>query len=184
MAEATSLRTRLSALSPARRALLEKLLQAEDAKPPPLTVAARGSTATRFPLSYAQQRLWFLDQLMPGQGLYNMPTVLHLTGELDVAALARTFAELVRRHEALRTSFTSRQGRPEQVVHAPSPWRLPVVDLHGLPAAAQEAEALRLARQESVRPFDLERAPLLRTTLIRLDAAAADRGRSARGEGF
>nr|WP_223759268.1 non-ribosomal peptide synthase/polyketide synthase [Myxococcus sp. RHSTA-1-4] len=119
-------------------------------------------------LSYAQQRLWFLDQFQPDSPLYNMSAALRLEGVLDVAALERAFAGLVRRHEVLRTSFEVREGRPVQVVSPASEWTLEVEDLSFLPTSEREEEALRLAREEARRPFDLTRGPLLRTRLLRL----------------
>jgi amino acid adenylation domain-containing protein len=119
------------------------------------------------PLSFAQERLWFLDRLQPGETVYNLPLVLRLRGELDAAALAAAFGEIVRRHEVLRTVFAERDGEPVQVVLPAAPRALPAVDLAGLPAAAREREAARLAG-EAAWPFDLARGPLLRTTLLRL----------------
>ncbi|HVR95472.1 MAG TPA: amino acid adenylation domain-containing protein, partial [Thermoanaerobaculia bacterium] len=115
------------------------------------------------PLSFAQQRLWLLDQLTPGSAAYNMPLAVRLTGEVDPARLEGIFAAIVRRHEALRTTFTSRAGTPVQVI-APPRVELPVVDL----SQVGELETLRLARDEAQRPFDLERGPLLRLALLRL----------------
>jgi amino acid adenylation domain-containing protein len=121
------------------------------------------------PLSFAQQRLWFLDQLEPGSALYNNPTAIRLTGALDAAALERTLAEIVRRHEALRTTFGAAEGRPVQVIAAESPEPvLHHVDLTALPSESREAEAMRLAALEARRPFDLAGGPLFRVTLYRL----------------
>ncbi len=131
----------------------------------PIPRALRGDGA--LPLSFAQERLWFLDRLQPGEAVYNLPLVLRLRGELDAAALAAAFGEIVRRHEVLRTVFAERDGEPVQVVLAAACWELPAVDLAGLPAAAREREAVRLAGDEAARPFDLAGGPLLRTTLLR-----------------
>ncbi|HEY0783954.1 MAG TPA: condensation domain-containing protein, partial [Thermoanaerobaculia bacterium] len=123
------------------------------------------------PLSFAQQRLWFLDQLAPGSALYNIPAALELTGPLDVPALARSFDAVVLRHETLRTRFTAQGAEPTQVVspHALLPLgRLPLVDLSALPAAAGGREAHWLAAAEAGRPFDLTSDPLLRVSLLRL----------------
>jgi len=126
-----------------------------------------------FPLSFAQQRLWFLDQLEPGSSWYNMPIPLRLRGRLDAAALAAALAEVERRHEALRTTFTlAGEGTEEetavQVVGPPSGLPLPQIDLRGLPPAVGEAELLRLARAEAGRPFALARGPLERALLFAL----------------
>ncbi|RKH37309.1 hypothetical protein D7Y23_39290, partial [Corallococcus sp. AB050B] len=120
------------------------------------------------PLSFAQQRLWLLDQLQPGDASYNIPTALQLSGHLDTEALRRAFEALVQRHEALRTTFHSHQDQPIQTIHAASGWTLPLVDLSTLPEALREEEARRLANEEARRPFDLARGPLLRATLARL----------------
>ncbi|MCP3138032.1 non-ribosomal peptide synthase/polyketide synthase [Pyxidicoccus xibeiensis] len=131
---------------------------------PPLRPMPRTGS---LPLSFAQQRLWFLDRLQPGSPFYNMPVVLWLDGTLDVAALERALTELVRRHEVLRTTFEQQEG-PIQLIHPPAPVPLPVVDLSALSEDTREAEARRLAQEEARRPFDLTRGPLLRASLLRL----------------
>ncbi|HYO67456.1 MAG TPA: amino acid adenylation domain-containing protein, partial [Archangium sp.] len=123
---------------------------------------------TEAELSFAQQRLWFLDQYQPGTALYNMPAALRLEGALDVGALERAFTELVRRHEVLRTTFQVREGKPVQVVAPASRWALEITDLGYLPPPEREAEAMRLADEDARQPFDLARGPLLRTRLMRL----------------
>ena len=120
------------------------------------------------PLSFAQQRLWFLDQMGTAQA-YNMPLALWLKGNLDREALRRTFGEIVRRHEALRTTFTSRDGRPHQIIHPAEGWELPVEDLGHLSAAEREEAARRRSIEESTRTFDLSDQLPLRTMLLRLD---------------
>ncbi|HEY0172458.1 MAG TPA: amino acid adenylation domain-containing protein, partial [Pyrinomonadaceae bacterium] len=120
------------------------------------------------PLSFAQQRLWFLDRLAPGSPVYNVPTTAWLTGALDVGALERALIEVLRRHEALRTSFESVGGRPVQRIEAECDFALPVTDLSALPAEEAAREARRLAEAEGARPFDLTRAPLLRARLLRM----------------
>ncbi|HVR95060.1 MAG TPA: amino acid adenylation domain-containing protein, partial [Thermoanaerobaculia bacterium] len=119
-------------------------------------------------MSFAQQRLWFFDQLEPGGALYNMPGALRIEGPLDRALLAHRLGEIVRRHEALRTVFAAPEGVPIQVIQPPAPFALPLVDLSGLPESAREAQALVLLAAEAVRPFDLARGPLLRGGLLRL----------------
>ncbi|MEV0505782.1 condensation domain-containing protein, partial [Streptomyces spectabilis] len=115
------------------------------------------------PLSFAQQRLWFLDRLRPGDSRYNSAVALRLTGALDRAALSRALDTVVERHEALRTTFQETDGRPAQTVSPAGPVPLPVRDLPAAGTAALE-EAL-LAEYE--RPFDLSGGPLLRALLLR-----------------
>ncbi|AGC45642.1 non-ribosomal peptide synthetase [Myxococcus stipitatus DSM 14675] len=163
---------RLAGLSPEKQnALLKKLKAGRDpgAAPrrshPPLEPRAPG---TRLPLSFAQQRLWFLEQLEPGTARYNVPAAVRLQGALDLGVLERAFAELLRRHEVLRTVFREQGETAEQVVLLASRPPLPVVDLTSVPAEQRDAEAARRASAEARRPFDLRRGPLLSTTLLRL----------------
>jgi non-ribosomal peptide synthetase component F len=117
-------------------------------------------------LSYAQQRLWFLQQLEPESNSYNCPAAVRLAGRLQVAALEATLGEVLRRHEVLRTHIAVREGEPRQVIEAPARVGLPLVDLSGL--AEPERQAQQLAEAEASRPFDLGRGPLLRLWLVRL----------------
>jgi len=121
------------------------------------------------PLSFAQQRLWFIDQLAPGNLFYNLPAAVRLTGRLDSAALSRALDEIVRRHETLRTTFRTVAGQPVQVIAPAHPLSLTVIDLAGQPDP--EAEAQRLARDLARQPFDLAAGPLLRARLFRLGEA-------------
>ncbi|MCP4658853.1 MAG: non-ribosomal peptide synthetase, partial [bacterium] len=119
------------------------------------------------PLSFAQQRLWFLSQLEPEVAAYNIPIPLRLRGPLDRGALEAGFCEIVRRHEVLRTRFAGRgEGEPRQVICEPGPFPLPGVDLTRLDPGDGESEIGRLARDDAARPFDLERDRLLRGTLL------------------
>jgi amino acid adenylation domain-containing protein len=122
----------------------------------------------QFPLSFAQQRLWFIDQLTLDSPFYNIPSAFRLTGPLDRAALESSFNEIVRRHEALRTSFKTIDDQPVQVINDAAPLALDVVDLSSLPEAEREAEALRLTIDEAHEPFNLSCAPLIRARLLRL----------------
>ncbi|MCM3904257.1 MAG: amino acid adenylation domain-containing protein [Pyrinomonadaceae bacterium] len=120
------------------------------------------------PLSFAQQRLWFLDQLEPSKSSYNIPAAVRLKGQLDREAMARSLTEIVRRHEVLRTRFVAIDGQPSQIATPPEPVLLTFVDLSDLSAARRESEALHLAQSEAQRPFDLGQSPLLRVTLVRM----------------
>jgi amino acid adenylation domain-containing protein/FkbH-like protein len=122
------------------------------------------------PLSFAQQRLWFLHELEPESTFYNVPVAVRLTGPLDVKALRRTLNELVRRHEALRTQFASLDGVPVQVILPGLELELEVTDLSGLSSEQPEARAEWEARREAERPFDLSQGPLIRAQLLRLSA--------------
>ncbi|MET0401504.1 MAG: amino acid adenylation domain-containing protein, partial [Cystobacter sp.] len=120
------------------------------------------------PLSFPQQRLWFLDALTPGTATYNMPAAVRLRGPLDAAALQRSLEEVVRRHEPLRTTFRAEAGVALQVIAPAGTWPLGQVDLSSLTPEAREAEVHRLARDDARAPFDLGVGPLLRTRLLRL----------------
>ncbi|HEV7515919.1 MAG TPA: condensation domain-containing protein, partial [Thermoanaerobaculia bacterium] len=123
------------------------------------------------PLSFAQERLWFLDQLEPESAQYNIASALELKGPLRPAALAWVLGQVERRHEPLRTVFAAVADSPVQVIGpAREPFPLPMVDLLGLPAVAREAEVTALAGAEATRPFDLGRGPLWRATLLRSGA--------------
>ncbi|HKH45888.1 MAG TPA: amino acid adenylation domain-containing protein, partial [Thermoanaerobaculia bacterium] len=146
---------------------IEKESRVGGAAPPPLVRIDRG---TDLPLSFAQQRLWFLDQLEGGGPLYNVPVALRMSGDLSAAVLSRVFAEVVRRHEVLRTVFHGDGGRARQVVLPPAAgFALPLVDLTALAGEPRELAAAGLVTEEARRPFDLARGPLLRAGLLRLD---------------
>jgi amino acid adenylation domain-containing protein len=141
---------------------------------PPLLPLSPASRQGPLPLSFAQQRLWFIDQLEPGSPLYNMPVALRIEGPLDAGVLALCLGEIVRRHESLRTVFAvfegleGLDGTPVQVIRPAASFVLPLVDLSGLPESRRDVLALRLAGEEAGRPFDLARGPLLRGVLLRL----------------
>ncbi len=120
------------------------------------------------PVSHAQLRLWLLDRLDPGTAAYNLGRVFRLRGTLAEAALRDSLEAVVARHEVLRTTFREMDGEPMQVVAATRAVEVPLLDLSGVPEPEREAEALRLARAEGQRPFDLTRDALLRATLLRL----------------
>ncbi|MFZ5918494.1 MAG: amino acid adenylation domain-containing protein, partial [Chloroflexota bacterium] len=159
---------RLARLSPEKRALLLQRLQQKQQQSPREKAIPRRQDADSFPLSFAQQRLWFLDQFEPDSPFYNIPAALRIEGPLDVAALSQSFDEIVRRHQVLRASFVSHDGQPLQVIAPEMTVPLTVIDLQGLPEADREREVLDLATKEARRPFDLSQGPLLRAWLLRL----------------
>lgn len=149
---------------------LAELAQVITTSPPvnaaerPLPQVFEGSS---FPLSYAQQRLWFLHWLEPDSPAYNLPGALHLAGHLHRGVLKRSLEEILRRHEILRAKFISVDGRPYQIIDPVLRLDLPVVDLGGWPPEERELEMQRLAKAEARSPFDLAEGPLLRATLLR-----------------
>ncbi len=146
----------LNKLSPEKRRLLE------------LKLKQKGNLANAFPLSYAQQRLWFLQQLEPESTAYHIPAAVRLKGQLDIDALQKSFKEIIKRHEILRTTFTTINGTPMQVVAAHMPLHLKQTDLSHLPSEQREAQMRTLLEEENNRPFDLTKGPLLRLHLIKM----------------
>ncbi len=160
---------RLADLSPEKRRLVEMRLQLAraEAAGPVLGPRARGDAV---PLSYAQQRLWLVEQMQPGTPAYNVLLTLRLRGALDAPALERALDALRARHESLRTTFEVRGDEAVQVVHPPAPAPLEVVDLSPLAADAAEAEAARQVGRDANRGFDLRTGPVVRARLLRLGA--------------
>ena len=148
---------------------IDGIVRAREGRPaPPLRPVPR---EPGLPLSFAQQRLWFLYQMDPGSSSYNVPRAVRLAGELRPAALEAALSEVLRRHEVLHTSFPTVAGQPALEIRPPRPESLPRIDLSALPAALREAEAWRLAEEEARRPFDLAHGPLVRSALVRLDGS-------------
>jgi amino acid adenylation domain-containing protein len=146
---------------------VEEMRRAELPVLPPVVPVQRTAS---LPLSFAQERLWFIDRLEPGSAVYNIPMAWRLGGALDEAALERALGEIVRRHEALRTTFGVVDGSPVQVIAPFGGFALPVEDLSALGEADREAAAGRRAAEEALRPFDLAAGPLFRAALLRLGA--------------
>ena len=157
---------RQSKLSTAKQAILTKRLRGELKGSQAIPRSASSGPA---PLSFAQQRLWFLDQLEPGSPAYNIPAAVRLRGPLNVTALEKSVNEVVRRHESLRTTFAAKDGQPVQVVSPYHPFTLSLVDLQALSETEREAKVQRLANEEAQRPFNLAQGPLIRTTLLQLN---------------
>jgi amino acid adenylation domain-containing protein/FkbH-like protein len=132
---------------------------------PPITKSPRSDS---MPISFAQQRLWFLDQLEPGDPLYNIPQMFRMRGNLDVSALQRALNKVVERHESLRTTFGSRDSEPMQVIARQMEMPLPVTDLRRLSELSWESEVEKLATAEARKAFSLAVGPLVRAQLLRL----------------
>src|SRR6185503_17759783 len=124
------------------------------------------------PLSYAQQRLWFLDQFEAARAVYNISQCFQLSGTLKVPLLERAFNEVLSRHESLRTSFANSQDGPVQVISPAAELSIPVEDLQSLSAAERAAEVTRIAAEQAQTPFDLSRGPLIRVKLVRFSSEA------------
>jgi len=149
-----------------RQAVLERLLKGKipvDFKAKPIP---KRKVFSPVPLSFAQKRLWVLDRLVPGNAFYNFPTALRLQGTIDLPVFERSINELIRRHESLRTIFKMENEEPVQVILAKLQIKVNFIDLSHLPAEEREQETNRLIMEEAGKPFNLERAPLLRVTLL------------------
>ena len=131
-------------------------------------VLAQVAREGNLPLSFAQERLWFLDRWNPGSPVYNIPIVLRMTGALNLGVLEQSLTEILRRHEALRTTFAEEQGQAVQRIATEARLELTVIDLEHLPEEERRAEAERRIVEESRRPFDLVQGPLFRATVLRL----------------
>lgn len=158
---------RIAALSPEKRELLLQLIQKKN-NVSQTTIKPQSRASSTFPLSYAQQRLWFLDQFEANSSVYNLSFPVRLTGSLNVAVLKESLKEIIRRHEALRTTFFTVEGQPVQAIAPNVTLALPMVDLRELSEVEREAKVLKLANEEAQQPFDLSQGPLLRTTLLQL----------------
>jgi len=146
-------------------AIESRRLQTGDPVAPPMVRVDRDGPIL---LSFAQQRLWVLTQLEPDGAAYNLPIALRLSGALDVQALEWSINEVLRRHEALRTTFSQVEGQPVQIVIPPSAMTIPIVSLEQVSSPERDAALLRLATAEAQRPFELAYGPMLRVTLLRL----------------
>jgi len=150
-----------------KRELLEIMLQEQGVDLHQIAILPQPRISNTFPLSFSQQRLWFLDQLEPGGALYNIPSVLRIKGRLDAAALEKSFNEVIKRHEVLRTTFGKQGDEPQQIIHPRLQLSIPFIDLQSLSAKENAAEVERLALEEAQKPFDLATGPLLRVSLLK-----------------
>lgn len=161
---------RIASLPPAKLELLARRLREMDRVAPSKqqAIRRRSDMKSPAPLSFAQERLWFLNQLDPHSSAYNIFGAVRLTSALNVAALERSLSEVVRRHETLRTAFAEVGDRAVQVITPAESLRLPLIDLSEVPAAERESTVVGLALEEAQQPFDFARGPLFRTVLLRL----------------
>lgn len=162
------LNQRIANLSPEKRALLEQKLMQQSTAGANTHAISRRKTSSPCPLSFAQQRLWFLDQLEPHSPLYNIPKALRLQGALDMAALQQTLNAIVARHEVLRTTFVTVAGTPMQVIGDSQPVELSIIDLRQVPEAERETEMYHQLQKAAQRPFDLAHDIMLRASLLQL----------------
>ena len=168
----STLSAEIPKLSAAKLELLARRLREKGrraAYAPP--ISRRDASITRPPLSFAQQRLWFLQQLEPNNAAYNIPLSVRLRGALNVNVLTRALSEAVRRHEILRTAFEDIDGQPVQIISSPHPVSFPVVDLSDLSEQVRAEQVARHRRSEVETQFDLAVGPLWRVKLLRIGVA-------------
>ncbi len=158
----------LARFSPVKQALLEQRLKKAAPERLERPEIPRRPNRDSAPLSYAQRQMWVIDQITPGNPAYNLPNGYRLRGPLDVPALERSVNEIIKRHEILRTTFTVKDGEPLQRIHPHLDIRMKVTALDHLSGADREARLQALASEESVKPFDLSRLPLLRLSVYAL----------------
>ncbi|RMD90310.1 MAG: non-ribosomal peptide synthetase, partial [Calditrichaeota bacterium] len=157
---------RIASLPPEKRKLLLKKLKTKTGGAS--TIPKQKRDTNLFPLSFAQQRLWFLEQLEPNTSIYNIPIAFRLTGSLHVEALKRSLDEIIQRHEVLRTTFTTVNGQPMQLIGNTTEISLPLKDISHLNPVDRNAEFQKHAKQEAERPFNLTHGPLIRASLLKL----------------
>ena len=167
--ESDNLTTRLASLSPAKRAFFELRLQRSRAGAAGNASILRRASRESAPLSFAQQRLWFLNQLEPESSFYNEPRVVRLTGYLNVEALEKSFNQIIARHEALRTVIAVVDGNPVQRIADRRIIELPVIDLRTFNSQDRDIQARRVITETIRRPFELSKDLMLRVLLLRLD---------------
>lgn len=165
----------VNALSPKKRELLELLLREKklkaESRPSKSVVAPipRRKEGNSAPVSFIQQRLWFLDQLAPGTPAFNIPLVVRLRGVLNLKLLHQAFAQIIQRHDTLRTGFSAPEGMPLQVISPSADLEIPIIDLRATPHKEKLQEVQKRVTQDCQRSFDLARPPLFHVTLVVLD---------------
>ncbi|MBP5971506.1 amino acid adenylation domain-containing protein [Brasilonema sp. CT11] len=159
------LRSLFAAATVAQLAQEIEQLQQQDLELTALPILPRARDA-ELPLSFAQTRLWFLDQFEPNSAFYNIPFALHIVGTLSVTALEQSLQEIIHRHEALHTNFIAIDGKPTQIIQKQTNWTVSVVELPHLPSSEQEIATQQLAKKQAIQPFDLANQALVRATLV------------------
>ncbi|NET61631.1 MAG: non-ribosomal peptide synthetase, partial [Symploca sp. SIO2E6] len=150
--------------------ILEFLKEAQTTQEPLATPIKQISRDGKLPLSFAQERLWFVNQLFPDNSSYNLPIFLRLKGSLNFLALEQSLKEIIQRHETLRTTFPEINGEPVQIIAPVMELPLTVVDLQTSGSTHEQSEKVKeLVKQEAMTPFDLANSPVLRVTLLQLD---------------
>lgn len=170
LARSTRLLDRQSRLTAAKQALLESRLRGKGLRASASSVQriTRRPEAASAPPSFAQQRLWFLDQLLPDTSIYTIPRALRLSGQLNVAAVEACLQEIIRRHEVLRTTFAVQEKQPVQVINSFTPFILPFISLLELPINTRQTCMRKLINEAADQPFDLSQGPLLRVSLLHM----------------
>jgi amino acid adenylation domain-containing protein len=158
----------LAHISAAKRDLLAKYLRGELEQQFSLSPIPRRAPDASLRLSFSQERLWFLDHLMPGSPVFNVPTAVRLSRPLDIETLQQCVNEIVSRHEVFRTSFVTIDGQPTPAISSNVDATIEIIDLTSLDESTREAESLRLTKEAALSSFDLASGPLMRTSLIRL----------------
>ncbi len=156
-------------LSPKKQALLEQRLKGALNKQADLKIMPARIKSEPVVLSYAQQHLWIVDQMQPGNPAYNVPVVFKIKGELDIQCLEKSFNEVIKRHEVLRTSFTTKDNQPYQVIHPELQIKIDQVDLAGFSSEVKEIKYQSDISSEIIKSFKLSQLPLIRVTLYKLD---------------
>jgi hypothetical protein len=159
-------------LSEAKRLLLEKRIKGQVKPAAPRNGIRRVGGGPLYPMSFAQERLWFMDQVEPGKAFYNIPTAVLVSARLDIPVLEQAFTAILRRHEALRTVFQLVDGEPRQIVQPPYPFKVEMMDIRGPNGEpAQEHEIRETIARVGALPFDLATGPLVRVHLVRVNEA-------------
>src|SRR6476659_5950879 len=160
---------RLETLAPAKRALLERRLAAARSESSPTPQTAKATRREPARASFAQERLWFIQQLEPHSVAYNVPRAIRIRGNLNAQVLERSLNEVISRHASLRTSFSMVEGSLGQIIAESSSLNLPIVDLRNLSRDEREKRVTELAKHEATLAFDLNHGPVLRARLLRLE---------------